>query len=159
LIFIPYLGGEQCPAWHPHTRGGVWGLDFRHDRGHLARAVLEGITRSIHRVAESIRSTLGLEFEEIRVTGGLASSRLWRQIAADMLGCPIVVPETVEGSARGAAMLGIIALGLRSSFEDFPDPADSQTRVWRQEETHAYYQSQYRLFNQLLDCTRGFHQV
>lgn len=155
LIFIPYLGGEQCPAWRPHTRGSFFGLDFRHHRGHLVRAVLEGITRSIYRIAESIQSTLNVQLGEIRVTGGLTSSPLWLQMAADMFGIPIAVPETAEGSARGAAMLALVSLGLRSGLEDFADLAFVQKRIHPREEIHTYYQGQYQQFQKLLDCARG----
>ena len=156
LIFIPYLGGEQCPVWRPHTRGSFFGLDFRHNRGHFVRAVLEGITRSIYRVSESIQSMLNSQFNEIRVTGGLTSSPLWLQIAADMFGTPIVVPESAEGSARGAAMLAIVSLGLRSHIEDFADLVITQKRVHPREEIHTYYQKQYKEFQQLLDYVRNF---
>jgi len=156
LIFIPYLGGEQCPGWRPHTRGSFFGLDFRHNRGHFVRSVLEGITRSIYRVSESIQSMLNGQFNEIRVTGGLTSSPLWLQIAADMFGTPIVVPESAEGSARGAAILAIISLGLKSNIEDFADLVITQRRVHPREEIHAYYQKQYQIFKKILDCAQSF---
>jgi gluconokinase len=155
LIFIPYLGGEQCPSWRPHTRGSFFGLDFRHNRGHFVRSVLEGITRSIYRVSESIQSMLNGQFNEIRVTGGLTSSPLWLQIAADMFGSPIVVPESAEGSARGAAILAIISLGLKSNIKDF-DLVITQRSVHPREKIHAYYQKQYQIFKKLLDCAQSF---
>ena len=155
LIFIPYLGGEQCPGWRPQTRGSFFGLDLRHSRGHFVRAVLEGITRSIYRISDSIQSMLNSQFSEIRVTGGLTSSPVWVQIAADMLGTPIVVPESVEGSARGAAMLAMVSLGLRDHIRDFADLIAVQKRVHPREEVHAYYQAQYRVFKELLDFSRN----
>jgi gluconokinase len=158
LIFIPYLGGELAPDWHPHTRGSFFGLDLAHNRGHLVRAVLEGITRSIYRVSESIQSLLNGQFDEIRVTGGLTSSPTWLQIAADMLGSPIVVPESTEGSARGAAMLAIVALGLRSDIGDFTDSIITRKRVDPREGTHAYYEKQYQKFEELLEYARSSHK-
>jgi gluconokinase len=158
LIFIPYLGGEQCPVWYPHTRGSFFGLDFRHDRGHLLRAVLEGIARSIYRVSESIQSLLHGQFNEIRVTGGLTSSPLWLQIAADMFGVPIAVPESAEGSARGAAMLGLIALGLRSGIQDFADPAVTHRRLHPRQDVNTLYQKQYQTFQKLLEFTRSLEE-
>jgi gluconokinase len=155
LLFIPYLGGEQCPDWHPHTRGSFFGLDFRHHRGHFARAVLEGITRSIYRVSETIQPMLNVQLDEVRVTGGLTSSPLWLQIAADMFGVPIVVPETAEGSARGAAMMALISLGVRSNIEDFADVVVARKRVYPTEEIHIYYQKQYQQFQRLLDWARS----
>lgn len=156
LLFIPYLGGEQCPDWHPHTRGSFFGLDFRHHRGHFARAVLEGITRSIFRISATIRSMLDVQFDEIRVTGGLTASPLWLQIAADMFGAPVAVPESAEGSARGAAMLALISLGLKSGVEDFTGLVSSQKYVYPRKEVHAYYQTQYQKFQKLLDCAREY---
>ncbi|NIM96658.1 MAG: gluconate kinase, partial [candidate division Zixibacteria bacterium] len=141
--------------WHPHTRGSFFGLDFVHNRGHLVRAVLEGITRSIYRVSESIQSLLNGQFNEIRVTGGLTSSPTWLQIAADMLGATILVPESSEGSARGAAMLGMLALGLKSDIEDFADLMVSRDRVDPREEIHAYYEKQYQKFQELLAYSRS----
>jgi gluconokinase len=155
LIFIPYLGGELAPDWHPHTRGSFFGLDLVHKRGHLVRAVLEGITRSIYRVSESIQSLLNGQFSEIRVTGGLTASPTWLQIAADMLGAPILVPESAEGSARGAAMLAMIALGSRSDIQDFADLIVARKRVDPRAEIHAYYEKQYQRFQDLLEYARS----
>jgi gluconokinase len=158
LIFLPYLGGEQCPAWHPHTRGSFFGLDFRHGKGHLARAALEGITRSIYRVAQSIQSLLEGQFAEVRVTGGLSTSPLWLQIAADMFGLPVGVPESAEGSARGAALLAMVALGRRSNLQDFDDQASVHRRVYPRKEAHAYYERQYQTFRDLLECARSLQR-
>jgi gluconokinase len=157
LIFMPYLAGEQCPAWDPHTRGSFFGLDMRHTPGHFARAVLEGITRSIYRIAESLGALLEAEFTEVRVTGGLASSSLWLQIAADMFGASMIVPEDTEGSARGAAMLALVSLGLKSKVEDFADLVALREQVAPRQETHVAYQNQYLAFQQLLECARGIH--
>jgi gluconokinase len=157
LIFVPYLAGEQCPVWDPHTRGSFFGLDMRHTPGHFARAVLEGITRSIYRIAESLQGLLQAEFTEVRVTGGLASSPLWLQIAADMFGASMIVPEDIEGSARGAAMLALVSLGLKSRVEDFADLVTLREQVHPRPETHAGYQKQYLAFQRLLECARSIY--
>lgn len=154
LLFIPYLGGEQCPGWDPATRGGFWGLDFKHQRSHLARAVLEGITRSIYRVAETITAVSPQPFREVRVTGGLTASPLWLQIAADMFNLPVLVPETVEGSARGAAMLAMLSLGLKTSLEDFKHHIIAEKCTYPREEVHTLYREQHQAFLEILEATR-----
>lgn len=111
LIFLPYLSGEQCPVWDPETTGGFFGLTLRHGRGHLARAVYEGIALSLARVAEALADVVE-PIEEVRVTGGLLGSSTWLQIAADMWGTRILVPESPEGSSLGAAVLAWVALGM-----------------------------------------------
>lgn len=153
LHFIPYLGGEQCPAWDPNTRGVFYGLDFSHGRQHITRAILEGITFSIYRVAECIRSTLDIQFEGICVAGGLSASLIWLQIAADIFGSPVLVPQSAEGSARGAAMLALIALGKRSDYADFPR-LDKKALEPR-EEVHIHYQNQYQVFLKLVEATKS----
>jgi gluconokinase len=116
LIFLPYLSGEQCPVWDPETTGGFFGLTLRHGRGHLVRAVYEGIALSLARVAEALAEAVE-PIEEVRVTGGLLSSSTWLQIAADMWGTRILVPESPEGSSLGAAVLAWVALGMAADLE------------------------------------------
>ena len=101
--------------WDPETTGGFHGLTLRHTRDHVARAVLEGITASIARILETLRERFGA-IEELRVTGGLVYSSAWLQIAADVFGARIVLPETAEGSALGAAVLAWVALGMASDY-------------------------------------------
>lgn len=157
LIFIPYLAGEQCPGWNPNTRGSIIGLDLMHNRSHILRAVLEGINRSLYRVSESIYSLLDGELKEIRVTGGLTLSPTWLQIAADMFGTPVALPESVEGSARGAAMLAMVALGEKSALTDFKGSIRIDKYIHPQIEATAYYREQYPRFLNLLEKIREIH--
>ncbi len=146
LIFIPYLAGEQCPAWRAETRGGFHGLDILHGRGHMTRAVLEGITFSIFRIIETIQSVHETPIQEIRVTGGLAASVLWKQIAADVFGQPLVVSKSNEGSARGGAIFGLNALGYLDSLDDvlkFPIEGED---VLPNVENHYRYMEEYQQF-------------
>jgi gluconokinase len=122
LLFLPYLSGEQCPVWDPETSGAFVGLTHRHGRGHLARAVLEGMTGSLARVIATIREAVG-PITEARVTGGLIHSATWLQIAADMFDARISVPTSAEGSALGAAMLAWVALGAESDLAAAIGPA------------------------------------
>ncbi len=154
LLFIPYLSGAQAPDWLPNTRGSFSGIALTHQRGHFARAVLEGITRSIYRIAESIESVLDRHFEEIYVTGGLTASAVWLQIAADMFGAVVAVPETSEGSARGAAMLAMIALGMKSDLRDFQGLFTPRQRVYPDDKAAEIYREQYKWFLSKLDQTK-----
>ena len=154
LLFIPYLSGAQCPDWSPDTRGSFIGLDLKHQRSHFARAVLEGITRSICRISVAIEDLLDKRFDEVYVTGGLTASPVWLQIAADMFGATVILPETSEGSARGAAMLAMIALGMKSGLQDFHRLSSPRERIYPTESGYAYYQAQQQRFMDALDQTR-----
>ena len=87
------------------------GLTLRHTRGHLTRAVLEG-------VAFSMRDCFGLlkeaglgSVQQVRVAGGGAKSPLWRKICASVLGVELVTVNSTEGAAYGAALLAAVGQG------------------------------------------------
>ena len=111
LIMLPYLLSERAPHWSSEPRGAYVGLTRHHGRGHLVRAALEGVCQQLGLVLASMRDA-GNEVHEIRATGGFARSALWRQMLADALGMPIGFAAGHEGSAFGAALLGMEALGL-----------------------------------------------
>jgi xylulokinase len=111
LIFLPYLNGERTPHRDPLARGGFIGLTARHGRGHLVRAVMEGVTYSLRDGLEIMRG-MGLDVGEVRVTGGGARSPLWRQMQADVFGTPITRMRAEEGPAYGAALLAGVGAGI-----------------------------------------------
>lgn len=117
LAFAPYLAGERTPHTDARARGAFVGLELRHDRGALTRAVLEGVAFALRDSLELIRA-LGLEVEEARISGGGARGALWLRIVAAVLGIPVMRTADEEGSAYGAALLGGVAAGVFSSVED-----------------------------------------
>jgi xylulokinase len=111
LTFLPYLQGERTPHADPDARGAFTGLDLRHDRGALVRAVLEGVAFGLRDSLELLRE-LGVSPEKGRVSGGGARSRLWLEIVASVLGIPLELTVVEEGSAYGAALLAGVASGV-----------------------------------------------
>lgn len=110
LVMTPYLQSERAPRWDARLKGGYENLSHTHTRGHLVRAALEGICHQLRLVLDSLRDA-GYRVDEIRATGGFARSGLWKQILADSLEAPVGFTDTREGSAFGAALLGMEALG------------------------------------------------
>jgi gluconokinase len=152
LLFIPYLLGEQSPAWRPKTRGCFLGLDISHNRGHFTRAVLEGITFSIYRIIETIQSVHTTPIKEIRVTGGLAESLLWQQIASDIFGSPLLITESNEGSARGGVIMAWQALGYLKSIQDIDLDSLTKAHIQPREEIHEFYMEQYQKYLAYVEC-------
>jgi sugar (pentulose or hexulose) kinase len=122
LVFLPYLAGERTPIWDDRARGVLFGLTERHTRGHLARAVLEGVAFSIRHVADLMRASGGA-IDELRVTGGQANVMLWNRIKADVIGAPVVVPTVTEGALLGEAILAA------SGADRVPDATTSASLV------------------------------
>ncbi len=111
LTFLPYLAGERTPHADPDARGSFTGLSLRHDRGALARAVLEGVAHGLRDSLDLI-AELGPLPDRGRVSGGGARSELWLQIVASVLELPLERTAVDEGAAFGAALLGGVAAGL-----------------------------------------------
>jgi len=117
LLWAPYLMGERTPHLDPNARGALVGLTASHGRGHMVRAILEG-------VAYSLKDTFTL-FEEmqvpvnrVRLGGGGARSALWRQIQADIYGYEVETVEAEEGAAYGAAILAGVGAGTWDSVDE-----------------------------------------
>jgi xylulokinase len=125
LFFQPYLAGERTPHADPLARGAFVGLSYRHDRGALVRAVLEGVAYGLRDSLEVLRS-LGCRLDVGRVSGGGARSALWLRIVASVLGLPLQRTAVEEGAAYGAALLGGVAGGV---FADVPEAVEGCVRV------------------------------
>jgi xylulokinase len=125
LIFLPYLSGERTPHLDPLARGAFVGLTTRHGIGHMARAVMEGVTFSLRDGIEIMRE-LGVPTTDVRATGGGGKSPLWRQMQADIYNAPVSTLAAEEGPAYGAALLAGVGTG---HFADVNDAVNRCVRV------------------------------
>ena len=103
LLYLPYLMGERTPHLDPNCRGVFFGLSAMHTRQHLLRAVMEGVTFSQRDSVEVLRE-MGVSINEMLACGGGGSSPLWRQMLADVYGCPVKTVVSKEGPALGVAI-------------------------------------------------------
>jgi xylulokinase len=116
LLFLPYLLGERSPYWNPQACGAFVGLTMTHGRPEMARAVLEGVAFNLRLILDALQAQ-EIEIPVMRLIGGGARSPLWRQILADVLGVPILLPELVtEATSLGAAIAGGVGVGIFDSF-------------------------------------------
>ncbi|USS85581.1 gluconokinase [Fructilactobacillus myrtifloralis] len=117
LIFLPFLGGERAPIWDADARGTFFGLTRQHTRANMIRAALEGIVYNLYTVMLALAEVVG-EPTKIQATGGFAHSELWRQMLADIFEQDVNIPESVEGTALGAAVLGMYSFKMIDSLYD-----------------------------------------
>lgn len=110
LLWAPYLMGERTPHLDPNARGALIGLTASHTRGHVVRAILEGVAFSL-KDTFTLFAEMGVPVSRIRLGGGGARSGLWRQIQADVYGQEVEIVATEEGAAYGAAILAAVGAG------------------------------------------------
>jgi xylulokinase len=145
LLFAPYLAGERTPHADPDVRGAFTGLSLHHDRGALWRAMLEGVAFGLRDSLELIRS-LGVKPVSARVSGGGARSALWLRIVASVLGVPLELTASPEGSAFGAALLAGVRAG---TFADAQDAVARCVHVTSRVEPEWDYDDAYMRFSAL----------
>jgi xylulokinase len=112
LLFAPWLAGIMAPTEESAVRGAFFNQTARTTRGHLVRAVMEGIAYNLRWLRVYVEKFIGHRFERLAFIGGGATSDLWCQILADVLGVPVrQVANPRNANAVGAAMAAFVALG------------------------------------------------
>ncbi len=149
LLFLPYLMGERSPILDERSRGVFFGLSGIHTKDHMLRAVIEGISYSQRACVDVLRG-MGLNLGDMLVCGGGGKSPFWRQMLADLYGCPVCTIESTEGPALGVAILAGVGAGV------YPSVADACDRMIRKNAplspdaaASAAYEPYYQLYNSL----------
>ena len=117
LLFLPYLMGERTPHLNPDARGAWLGLEWRHERSHMVRAVLEGVSFSLRDCWEAM-AQIGVTAREWRVSGGGAQGALWMEIFASVLDHDVQVMRGAQGPAYGAAILAAQGVSMLGHGQD-----------------------------------------
>jgi xylulokinase len=126
LQFLPYLTGERTPHADPLARGAWIGLTTRHGRGHLTRALLEGVGFGLKDSFTLIREAGLGEIRQVRASGGGVRSALWQQILASILETDLLTVNTTEGAAYGAALLAAVGSG---AWPDVPSACRAAIKI------------------------------
>lgn len=152
LIVLPYFSGERSPIHDDLARGVIFGLTLAHGRGHLYRALLEGVAYGLQHNLELMRAA-GLTPRRIVATGGGSRSHLWTQIVSDVTGLPQEV-ITPSNAALGMAFLAGYASGIFSQISDVRQWARPERVVHPRAAIHDLYQQYYAVYRRLYDQTK-----
>ena len=121
VYFVPAFTGLGAPHWDPYARGMIAGLTRGVTSGHIARAALESIAFQVNDVMQAMEDDAGITINELKVDGGAVVNDLLMQFQADLLGIPVVRPETIETTALGAAYLAGLAVKYWSSIDEIAE--------------------------------------
>jgi xylulokinase len=112
VVFTPWLTGERSPIDDRAARAGFHGVGETAGRGHLTRAVLEGVALNVAWLLGAAERFVGARLDELRLVGGCARSDLWCQVLADATDRTILrVSDPWLAGLRGAALFAAMALG------------------------------------------------
>ncbi|HEY8205807.1 MAG TPA: xylulokinase [Pyrinomonadaceae bacterium] len=159
LIWTPYLMGERTPHLDPDARAALVGLTASHTRAHVVRAILEGVAFSLRDTFEIFKE-LNVPVAEVRLGGGGARSKLWRQIQADIYGRAVKTVEAEEGAAYGAALLAGVGAGAWPSVDA---ACGAVVRIASTVEPNAesmkILDQQYEKFRRVYPALKGLEQI
>ncbi|HEY5463425.1 MAG TPA: gluconokinase [Hanamia sp.] len=157
LIFLPYLYGERAPVWDGRASGVFFGIKPFHTQAYFLRAALEGICYSMNQVLQIVESSTS-KIEKLIVGGGFIHSKTWMKILADITGKQLLVIETQDSSAVGAALLNMKAMKMIKNYSSLK-PNISQT-VKPDLKNNFVYNKYYSVFKNLYEPMReSMHKV
>ena len=130
VVCVPALAGLGAPHWNAEARGVLWGLTRGTNRGHIARAALEGIALQNRDILDAMEADLGAALELLRVDGGAAANDMLMQFQADVLDVPVSRPTMLETTALGAGLLAALGAGI---FADL----DAVRAAWQEDRRFA----------------------
>ncbi|MBQ3865181.1 MAG: hypothetical protein II781_05015 [Clostridia bacterium] len=121
-IFLPFQWGERCPGWNDRRLGGFINLHGDDTLGTCYYAVLEGVLMNLKHCFTILTEVAGMP-DVIYLSGGIAHSSIWPQMAADIFGKTLMLSEIENASCLGAAALALKAAGGLETLTDFTPPA------------------------------------
>ncbi len=156
LLMLPYFSGERTPIFDPRARGVIAGLSLRHRRGHLFRAVYEGIAFGIRQILEFLEDGAEPPRRLVAVGGGTQGG-LWTQVVSDVCGRDQELPLQTIGACYGDALLAAIGTGTVPAATDWA----AVERVVRPDpDVRGVYDNLFAAYSDLYPATRDVvHQL
>jgi xylulokinase len=152
LLVLPYFAGERSPIFDAQARGVVAGLTLRHNRGHLFRAVYEGIAFGVRQILETFDAQADDVTTRLVAVGGGTEGGLWTQVVSDVCGREQQLPATTIGACYGDALLAAIGTGTVEANTDW---ARIERTVTPRPSTRELYDRLYRAYEELYPATRA----
>ena len=117
LLVLDWWQGNRSPYGDPNVRGMIYGLSLNHTRGHVFRAIMEGVAYGTENILTKYRNN-GINVDELVVGGGVANSELFMQIHSDVSNVILNVPEETETPVIGDAILAAVGVGIYKDLDE-----------------------------------------
>jgi len=158
VLWAPYLMGERTPHLDPNARAALVGLAASHTRGHIVRAILEGVAFSL-KDSFQILEEMRVPVRAVRLGGGGARSLLWRQIQADVYEQAVEILAVEEGAAYGAALLAGVGAGIWPDVDAACKSAVKvQAKVGPRPENFPLLRQQYEAYRRVYPALRKIQE-
>ncbi len=154
LLVLPHFAGAATPYMDTNSKGAIIGLTFEHTSADIYKAMMEGATYEIMMNLEHLQN-FGINIRELYATGGGASSPVWLQIKADILGRPVTTLESPEVGACGICMLTAVAIGAIKDLNDAKKLFVKQNKTYYpRTENSAVYSKNFEAYKMIYNAVR-----
>lgn len=153
VVVLPYFSGERTPVMDPRAKGMIFGLSLTHTRGHIFRAILEGMGHGVKQHVD-LFTDIGARPAKIKSVGGGTKNEVWLQAVSDISGVPQEVAPLTFGASYGDALLAGVATGLVASAEEIRVWQGAPRIVEPNVELQKTYQPLSEVYAQLYDATK-----
>lgn len=120
LTFLPFLAGQRTPDWNPRATATIHGLTLETQPLAILRAGLETVAHRFALVHDLLGPLATAPYRIIISGGALGHWPVWPQIIADALGHDLIASTEPEASARGAALVALVGLGVIPDLDALP---------------------------------------
>jgi xylulokinase len=151
LVFLPYFSGERTPIHDPYAKGCFFGLNLKHTRADMYRAVLEGVAFSTRHIIDTYRD-IGHSPRQLFAVGGGTKNRIWSQATSDASGYDQTLRKQTIGASYGDAFIAALAVGdvKRDDILNW-NPTAATIKC----ERRTVYDSQFDVFVKLYENTKA----
>lgn len=153
MLVIPYFCGERTPVFDGSARGILFGLTLDHGRGHVFRALLEGIGYGIRDNME-VFDEHGAADNQVMAVGGGCKNQLLLRVISDITGKDLTVSEVTLGAAYGDAFLAGIAAGRVDDPEEIEHWLRKKCVIRPEKEVKEMYDSGFDIYRKLYENTK-----
>ncbi|MBD5456874.1 MAG: carbohydrate kinase [Lachnospiraceae bacterium] len=144
LIYHPHisLAGERAPFFRPDATASFLGIRQNTSKMDMIYAVLEG-------VAMAIRDCLSKSgpLKTVYLSGGGSKNTVWAQMISDVLGVSVLITESSELTAKGAALSAAIMSGCINSTSEVRNRFLTVKKTYLPDmKKHAQYTELYQMY-------------
>ena len=157
LIALPYFEGERTPLYDPDATGVLFGLNLKHTRADIYRALLESVGYGIRHNMDMMQSE-GVNSERILAVGGGTKNLEWMQIIADIANVSMSIPSQQMGASYGDAFMAGVGVGIFKGLGEINRWVRPDRVITPRAENHLRYEPLYRIYLQLYRQTNGLMQ-
>lgn len=155
LLVLPHFAGAATPYMDNDSKAVFIGITLETTKFDLYKALMEGTSYEMLLNFNTMKAMTG-EIDEIRATGGGATSDVWLQIKADILGTEITALSCKEVGAAGTAALAGCAVGCFADMSETVSKMARVRKVFTPDLTkNKTYSALYRKYEGIYDAVKG----